>query len=101
MEERQGSATVCQTCGDALWYSGATSHVGDGYTVLFHDICPRCRAVLIKAFAGVARAWSNEHGTAKERFFEALTDRLRENGFDPVEPFRPRPSGGQHGNSPR
>lgn len=87
MAKRQSITTVCPTCG-ATCTEAVTRTSGPGYVAKLYA-CPRCTAVLIKAFAGVAQAWSEAHGSAKERFFERLIDRLKKNGFDSVEPFRP------------
>lgn len=90
MAIRQGVETVCPYCGVTDTNEYGPNAAGHGYMITFAHICPRCLEVLTKAFAGVAQAWSSAHGSAKERFFERLIDRLKKNGFDSVEPLRPQ-----------
>lgn len=87
MAKRQDQPEVCAVCGGPCPCT-LGGEIGLGYVIRF-STCLRCTEVLSKAFAGVAQAWSEAHGSAKERFFERLIDRLKKNGFDSVEPFRP------------
>lgn len=88
MEKRSSEQTTCPSCGTPC--SRQRVYVSNPSFLVGLVGCARCTGLLAQAFAGVARAWSEQHGTAKERFFVELIDRLKKHGFDPVEPFRPR-----------
>jgi hypothetical protein len=79
----------CTICGRG--HRPAEPAITDEYNLTFaDDVCELCAITLGRALAGILELLRDSHGERRERVIDRLSTRLRGQGFEVGDTFRPR-----------
>ena len=76
----------CKVCGDEADWEEQRIEPRRGCLVTFNGTCPKCIAVLGRAFEKVTELLAQGNEEQRERALAALLERLNQNGFETQPP---------------